>query len=368
MYGFIGLGQAGSSICNIASKMNFPSVAINYSEKDLLSCVNIEEENKLCLIGSEGVGKDRQQAIKLMNTNWERVTSFIEEKFSHPSIEIIFIVYSTGGGSGSGISSLVIDLLQNKMNKVFVACPILPSLNEVATSQLNTIEAMSDLSGLDIAVLSIDNEKGNATDKGETYQKINYRFINQLNQLLHYTEQESTISNLDKRDLLTLFSTQGLINISELNLVDLNHSVVENEKWVNQALIKSWDDQIYITPEKKRLIRMGLIVDCHSSVLKSLELQQLYNQFESGEPLALYEGYYETGQNKILTILTGLSWCEARIRKIEERIQTQEVKLGSLFEEEIRYTPTISTQRFKQPAQQEKKKRSALDILSKYKR
>lgn len=66
MYGFLGVGQAGGNIANHAAKIGYRSIAINYSQRDLESLDQIEQ--KLKLVGSEGVGKKRTMLFNSCHT------------------------------------------------------------------------------------------------------------------------------------------------------------------------------------------------------------------------------------------------------------------------------------------------------------
>ncbi|MED4262475.1 cell division protein FtsZ, partial [Priestia aryabhattai] len=88
MIGIVGIGAAGGNIADLAFENGINAVALNFSERDLESLDFVEE--RLRLIGSEGVGKNRDEAINLMvDKNWELALKFIKENFSTPSTEII---------------------------------------------------------------------------------------------------------------------------------------------------------------------------------------------------------------------------------------------------------------------------------------
>ncbi|EJL1642822.1 hypothetical protein NL868_004357, partial [Shigella flexneri] len=74
---FLGLGQGGSNLADVAASRGFHAASINYSQRDLDSLENIEL--KLKLVGSEGIGKIRSEAIRLMNNNWDLAINFVKE-------------------------------------------------------------------------------------------------------------------------------------------------------------------------------------------------------------------------------------------------------------------------------------------------
>lgn len=74
MISIIGLGGAGNQIANTASNADFITGAINFSQSDLDSAENVNLKCKI--IGSEGVGKQREEAIRLISNNWEMAVNF----------------------------------------------------------------------------------------------------------------------------------------------------------------------------------------------------------------------------------------------------------------------------------------------------
>ncbi len=146
----------------MAASRGFHAASINYSQRDLDSLENIEL--KLKLVGSEGIGKIRSEAIRLMNNNWDLAINFVKENFSHSSIEIIFVPFATGGGSGAGIAPVLLSLLQETLpGKVFVAMPIIPDLSEAFTTQRNCLETFEDISYLNMCILPVDNDIAHST-------------------------------------------------------------------------------------------------------------------------------------------------------------------------------------------------------------
>jgi len=187
MYGFLGVGQAGGNIANHAAKIGYRSIAINYSQRDLESLDQIDQ--KLKLVGSEGVGKKRDDAIKLMSHNIEMIQEFVINNFSTPAVEVIVVPFSTGGGTGSGVGPLLTDFLSSIMpNKVIVACPILPDYSESMISQYNALKTSEELSGQDVAVFPIDNQKARKHyGKHQLYQTMNEKVVSLFDRMYEYT-------------------------------------------------------------------------------------------------------------------------------------------------------------------------------------
>lgn len=371
MIGFIGLGAAGSNIADEAVKQGFPGLAINYSQKDLDSLEYVKE--RLKLVGSEGVGKNREEAIRLMGNNWESAVAFVKERYSSPATEIIFVCFSTGGGSGSGMAPVLLELLTNEMeDKTFVAVPIFPELSEVMVNQMNCVKAFEELSNLNICVLPIDNEavRGGRRDIGKNgiYQLANVRFVKLIMKILDYTNKESKNGVLDKRDLRTIFDTKGIATISEFHLSVIGHNDL-TEDGIANSIQDSWNwSSVFAPIQRNKVIRAGIIFDAQEAFMQSINLEKIFSAFKSGMPLDLFEGYYGERKGVVYSILSGLSWCNERLAKVEKIIEDKQAATDQLIQEDTVYESKVRNLTTALRPSEPLKKKSVADILSRYRK
>lgn len=323
---FLGLGQGGGNIADKAASLGFYSASINFSQRDLDSLEYIEENLRLKLVGSEGIGKQRGEAISLMNNNWDLALNFVKENFSHSSIEIIFVPFATGGGSGSGISPVLLQMLTESMtDKVFVAIPIIPDKQESFIAQKNCLETFEDLSTLDICILPIDNDKAKSTmsniGKNLLYTSTNEYVINMIEKLVAYTEKHSKYGVLDKKDLKNIFKTSGLCTITETELIGLSNKFEISEHGIISNIKESWVNTLFADIEFDQILCSGFIFDGQEKLMELINIKDIYASFGNKMPISLYEGYYnkENG-GKVITILSGLSWCNKRLKEIDQII------------------------------------------------
>ncbi|GIN22643.1 cell division protein FtsZ [Siminovitchia fordii] len=374
MFACVGIGQAGNNIADEFVKAGFPSLAINFSKSDLSSLEHVKD--KLNLVGSEGVGKQRSRAIGLMKNNWESTVEFIKKNFSQPSIEVILIVFSTAGGTGSGISPFISEILQEKMpDKTIVVCPILPDTSEFVGNQVNTQEALDQLSQLDICTIPIDNHSiANKNEKklpkNLLYKEINNQFTSLFIKLSDYTGKSSKIGVLDKRDLRQLFSTKGIMIISETNLYDISNLNLESSHFIKK-IQKSWNDNIFTPIQYDQLIRAGIIFDGNLKFMEYLRYDKLFKVF-SHPPIELFEGYYDEGNGKLISILSGLNWIYERVKEIDFTIENQRKSLQnvnhSVYKSKHLNKQSLLESITANKNTEKPKSRSVTDILNKYAR
>ncbi|MEH6872742.1 MULTISPECIES: tubulin-like doman-containing protein [Bacillus] len=325
MYGFVGIGQCGGSIADEAMKRGYFSIAVNYSSSDLNSLEVVED--KLKLVGSEGVGKDREAAIKYFKNNWESSVEFIKEAMEKPSIQVVFIVFSTAGGTGSGIAPTLIELLAEYLdNKTVVAVPVLPDQSEVILNQLNTVECLQELSEKQLSIIALDNlkvsQKGTKSfSEPALYSKVNTNFIDMIEEVEEYTNLPSNYSTLDKKDLNQIFNTPGVTVLSKMDLSDYSKGKFANS--LHGDIKQSWQDSIYSADAFDSLIKAGVIIDGNADITDQINFKRLFND---GEPLDLFKGYYDTGKNQVISILSGLGWINDRMKQLDDLIESRKVE------------------------------------------
>ncbi|PAD70702.1 hypothetical protein CHH83_02540 [Bacillus sp. 7586-K] len=373
MIGYVGIGQAGNNVADLAAEQGFYSVAINYSQSDLNSLQHVDDCLKL--LGMKGTGKQRELATQYMKDNWETTVEFIKRNMSKPSIDVIMIVFSTAGGSGSGVSPILIDILTEQMqDKTIIACPILPSENETLVNQINSLNALQELSEIDVCVLPIDNQsaienQGRVLPKNILYKEINNKFVKMIKELISYTDKSSKNGVLDKNDLKQIFNTPGICTIASTNLIDISNLEIDTNYFTN-AIQKSWKKTIFSQIQYDKVIRAGVIFDGNESLMEYIRYDKLFDVFGNSMPLDLFEGSYSQEGLKVITILSGLSWINDRVREIDEIIEKQSsnrpqqteiyksknINKGHFFEKSISKIET------------KPKQRSFQDILKTYQR
>ncbi len=366
MYGFLGIGQAGGNIANHAALKKYRAIAINYSQSDLDSLDQVQE--KLKLVGTEGVGKKREDAIKLMSNNIEMIQEFVINNFSTPAVEVIVVPFSTGGGTGSGIGPLLIDLLSSTMpNKVIVACPILPDESESMISQYNALKTSEELFGLDVAIFPIDNQKmHHLSGKHQLYKSMNEQTVGLFHEIYTYTKKHSNDGVLDKKDLLEIFKTKGIGVLGNVDLAQLQGEMNISPDSINKKIHDSWICSPFVSPETNKVMSAGVIMDVQEPLMEYISQNKILSYFKYN-PTFVYEGIYHEKKGNVLTVLTGLGVFRSRLKTIEVLIKRQQTALENQLDEE-KYTTSADIDLFKSKKTIPEDKKSPLDILSKYQR
>ncbi|GFN32570.1 hypothetical protein [Paenibacillus xylaniclasticus] len=368
MLSVVGLGQAGSNIAAEAHSMGISSGAINFSQKDLDA---VEVKHKLRLLGSEGVGKNRDSAIKLFQDQWEVAVNFIKDYFANS--KVVVFAFSSSGGSGSGVSPILLDIVRQLMPEItFAAFAILPESSEATTSQINCLKTFEELNNIDCAIFPIDNQQirkfNPSVGKNKLYELSNRESIRLLNQIVSYTSLHSKNGNFDVKDLITVLNTRGIATISEANISSLSQGVDLTPEGVASKVISSWVTSPFTPIQNEKVTKAAIIFDGQESLLEAVRHELMFSGFKNGIH-DLFEGYYHEHSGKIVSLLTGLSWCSERLNDIELSIKNNQDNLVSTLttNEQYRFEADWISQ-VKAVTSKPTKKQSISDILNKYNR
>lgn len=313
--GFLGLGQAGSNICEVAEQYGYRTAVANTSRADLESITGVR--NKLLIGNNDGCGKDRSIAKEEAKKHYKELVNFVKEKFVEE--DIVYLVHSTGGGTGSGMSPIFSDVLTTMIpEKTFGIISVLPSFSESMVAQVNTLECLNEIYKLGLPTILLDNNKfkPGISRKG-IFDNINAAIISDFNALFK-ERKSSKYGNLDTGDLKKILKTPGVMLIKNANFKE---NEVE-ESTLSKVVMNSWDDNIYCPVEYDNVIkRAGFIYEIPESMTRSVDYASINK--EIGVPLEVFEGYYtpQKGDLNIVSVLSGMSFPESRIDQLKEHIK-----------------------------------------------
>ena len=153
----IGIGNAGNQVSELAyTEKQIPGIAINSSEKDFSSIKSI---TKMIIGDKQGAGKNRDEAKKFIK---EQIHGILSSDVFLKHIEdndVIFIISSIGGGTGSGMSPLMTDILSRKFSdKFFVLVEIYPPLKESIAAQQNALDYLKEINSFNDLLMSLKGQ------------------------------------------------------------------------------------------------------------------------------------------------------------------------------------------------------------------
>jgi tubulin-like protein CetZ len=339
--GILGVGQAGGNIAEIASSLGFQTALINTNKLD--GAVNTRVEKKYFVPGYNGAGQNRSLGLRAVQEHYREMIDFVKSSFKN--LKLLLVAFSTDGGTGSGMSPPLIDLLIDQLPGIKVgAIAIIPERNVFAVNRINTAECIEELSKIEAisSVFLVDNDQMRKmkpqSSKHEIYLSANHQTMEAICHLLKITKKSSIYGNFDETDLMNILGTRGITIISSAAITD-----AKSTSDVSTKVQISWANSIFCPVESQGVIRAGLIYEGPENNSKLINVPSIFEKV--GEPLQLFEGTYisETDPT-ITTILAGLSFPTRRLLSLEESLEKNKERLQNLVKNEHtqKYESTIS--------------------------
>ena len=226
--GVVGIGNAGGQVAMAAIRNGYDGIVLNTSLKDLDDKVLGDKVPALKIGDGRGSGKTRENAMALLKTNGNAT---IKEILTHPrfrgvveTADVVFVLFSTGGGTGSGIGPFMTETLRKAYKgKLIISYGILPTLNESALAQANMIACVNEMAtGNGPYMLAGLKYYENLTME-KAYEKIAADMVKRMNVIRGDYFHMSSAGMADERDLLTVISESGYMCIQMIEgLVETN--------------------------------------------------------------------------------------------------------------------------------------------------
>lgn len=150
-YGFLCVGQAASNIGVQFERLGYNVLYVNTSSEDL----NLlkDSSHKYHVEGGEGCAKDRDKAKALLANDIDTLVDLVRTKLPE---RLIFVVFASGGGTGSGLSPYLLGVLVEEFGadeydpeKRFAAVTILPTDKEPLQPAINSYNCCKELYDVD---------------------------------------------------------------------------------------------------------------------------------------------------------------------------------------------------------------------------
>lgn len=307
--GFVAVGQAGGNIGKLLKLNGFNVVFINSSEGDL-DTLNIDEDIKYHITNGLGCAKDRDSAKQVAKEDFKSVNEFIDRKLGDK--ELYYIVFSSSGGTGSGISPTLANIFIKAFNKNVGLITVLPSDKDTLQAKINSYECLKEITEIEdlSGCFILDNNKKN------DIEHINKGFVNLFNKIFDYKKYETTKGNIDEAEILKLLKTKGMINIASCENSESTKKLIEN---INNGVFTKLEED-------------GIIK--YLGLSKGIKFEEDLFFEKIGRYLDKFENI---NKEYTLAILSGLTFPFKRINSLKEYISGQKetiIKLNT--EKEIK--------------------------------
>ena len=321
--GIIGIGNAGSQVASLALSEGMDAVVINSSENDLSTIP--DTVIKFPLGDLKGAGKNREEAKRFLKDSIRKILEKSEFIDFMDNKDVIFVISSTGGGTGSGISPILTQILKKSFPDTYVILVgILPTLDEAYSTQINTLEYTQELyKKLDNPTyMFYDNDRMKDLPSHLMMEEINRAIVNDIKVLQGSYNFTTKYSSIDEKDMSMIISTSGKIvvasytNIKEKDLDKMS---------IDEKLIQLLKTGAHAELQLDRVIkRSGVIANLNANMAQSFDDHLIELQKVIGAPVEEFSHLSINDEkvlpNNVFFVGAGLSPINDRIEKINERV------------------------------------------------
>lgn len=336
---FVAVGQAGGNIGRLFEEKGFSVLYVNTSKEDLDTLDHAKF--KYHISSGEGCNKDRHKAKQLIVDDFDNIASEIESKIK---ANMIFVIFASGGGTGSGAGPMLMDLLIDE-GKTIGAVTILPSPEESVKSHINSYECFLELTEITGtgACFVIDNAHGEKIG-------LNAQFVDSFTAFLEIPDKHKSIKgNIDRAEIEETLKAHGM-------------AVVVREKAKESAgLIKAIKENFFAPLEADRAVKY-----ITASIAGNVNMQDLEKAV--GTPMDNFQTFND---EETICCVSGLTYPQTRLddiyKKVSENKDLIKKNLKATREtgmrKDVNFLDEMETPGKKAEAQKPKSRR---DIMSKY--
>lgn len=285
---FVAVGQAGGNIGRLFEQKGFSVLYANTSQEDLDTLE--QAKFKYHITGGEGCNKDRRKAKQLIVEDFDNIAAEIESKIK---ADMIFIIFASGGGTGSGAGPMLADLLIDE-GKTIGAITILPAPEESVKSHINSYECFSELTEITGtgACFIVDNANGEKLGLNSDFAEAFAAFLEIP------AKHKSVKGNIDKAEIEETLKAHGM-------------AVVVRQKAQESAeVIQAIKDNAFAPLEADRAVKY--ITVSMSGNVNMADLEKAI-----GTPIDNFQTFND---EETICCVSGLTYPQARLDEVYNKV------------------------------------------------
>lgn len=346
--GFVAVGQAGGNIGKLFEEKGFSVLYLNTSREDLQTLKDVKFTYHIA--GGEGCNRNRAKAKRLVAEDFGNISKEIYEKMD---VSMIYVIFASGGGTGSGCGPMLIDLLLGDIAggegtaEAVGAVTVIPGEKESTKAQINCYECFRELAAIDgiASVMAIDNSKGDKLILNQHLVNVFCDFIEIPNR--HKDER----GNIDRAEIEETLKTKGMLAVTE----------IPAKESTTAAVLESFRKSVFAPIEANRVIKYICI-----SAAGAVDVGAM--QKEVGIPVDVFQTYND---KSTICCLAGLNYPKARLEAVYQKAVEHQDQItrnlqavsGSGIEKNVDF---LAAARSMPPAGGAKPQASRRDLLKKY--
>lgn len=336
---FIAVGQAGGNIGQLFEEKGYTVLYINTSREDLDTLEHAKF--KYHIPGGEGCNKDRKKAKQLVIKDFDNIAAEIEAKIK---ADLFFVIFASGGGTGSGAGPMLADLLIDEGYSVG-AVTIVPSREESVKSHINSYECFQELTEISgtSACFVIDNANGEKLS-------LNGDFVEAFCSFLSIPDRHKSVKgNVDRAEIEETLKAHGMA------------VVVRQKAQESAGVIQAIKDNAFAPIEADRAVKY--ITASLAGKVRMSDLEKAV-----GTPIDNFQTFND---EETIVCISGLTYPQTRLEdvynKVSENRETIKKNLAATHEtgmkKGVNFLDELEPDKKSAPARRPQTKR---DIMNKY--
>ena len=327
--GIIGIGNTGNQIAALAKeRLGVSVIAINSSEKDLETIPDsipkklISDREGL----TKGAGKDRKLAKKYLKDSVMGLIKDEDVLSTVTTADVVFIISSTGGGTGSGTAPLMADIFSSTFKDVkFILCGVLPVNSEALSAHVNTLEYLNELYKVleNQTYMLYDNDKLSGMPSYQIMETVNNEVVSDIDVIRCSYNYTTRFDSIDDKDEMRIISFPGRIVISRIE--DFKEKDVDN-KSIEDLIIENIKKNCHVEAQRdKKIMASGIITNLSQQLTEGFDNNVPKVRDFMGDPIHAFNHIYVNDDrkkpNNVFYIMSGLSPINDKINLITDRIE-----------------------------------------------
>ena len=306
----IGVGQCGTKIADLFSLVDFEALAVNTSKGDLDYLKHIPPERRILigesLTGGKGVNANPLLGREAMKRDLPLVMRKIGSIIGYEDIDIFFLTFGFGGGTGAGGTPVLAEALKEEYpDSLVVAIGALPLKEEGIRPTINAAITIDKLSKIADSIIAIDNNKlkEGSDDISRAYERINYTIVERIASLLALVDVpgEQTLDASDLKFVLKAFGSFATVGYAKADAARV--------KSLSRLIIKSFESEgLYLEANIESALYGLVAIHGPPELLKAKDifeaLDYLTNKIRGKQ---IFRGFYPDPREREVEIVTLLS-------------------------------------------------------------
>lgn len=339
--GIVGIGNTGNQVASLAQdRLKIPVLAINSSAKDLETVPSSIPKKLISSADglSQGAGKNRALAKSYLKDSIMTFLSSEDVQTFINALDVLFIVSSTGGGTGSGTAPLMANIIQSTFVDVkVILIGVLPVNNEALSAHVNTLEYLNELYSqlTNQTYMLYDNDRLASLPSYQMMEKVNEEIVSDIDVIRCTYNMTTRFDSIDEQDMMRLISFPGRIVVARLQKIaekDLDNVSIEDK------LIDVIKKNCHVEAQRdKKVTASGIITNLSSTISETFDNHVPKVREFIGDPIHDFNHIYINDDrklpNNVFLILSGLTPVNDKIHKISDRVDEIQEKQKALEEE-----------------------------------